>query len=231
MSKKYPIQKLFFFILGLCALWLIYTFTPVGRYFSLGYVQEQSGHYKSLVDTHYYAVVLCYLAVFIITVALSIPSSIILTLLGGSLFGVLAGAAYATLSVGIGVVLACMVYRAFFFQTFTKLYADRIEKFRRSMQEYGVSYLLMLHFSAIFPYAIINSVALLAQVPLRTILWTAVVGFLPQAFVYSFAGKKLSSIHSVSDIFSPAVITAFTLLILIACLPILLKKLKKNLEI
>ena len=231
MSQKELLKKLAMFVAFALGSWLIYTYTPVGRYFSLGYVQEQSGHYKSFVDTHYYMVVLCYMAVFILTVALSMPSSIILTLLGGSLFGTLAGATYAIISVVIGVTIACEVYRRFFFKSIGELYAERIAKFREALREYGVSYLLMLHFSAVFPYFIINSVALFAEVPLRTILWTTMVGFFPQAFVYAFAGKKLGSIRSVSDIFSPTVVLAFVLLILLACIPILLKKYKKHLEL
>lgn len=231
MAHKELIKKILLFAVAALASWLVYTYTPLGHYFSLGYVQEQSGHYKSFVDTHYYLVVLCYMAVFILTVALSMPSSIILTLLGGSLFGTLAGAAYAIISVAIGVMLACEVYRRFFFKSIGELYAERITKFQRALHEYGVSYLLMLHFSAVFPYFIINSVALFAEVPLSTILWTTVVGFFPQAFVYAFAGKKLGSIRSVGDIFSPAVVLAFALLILLACIPILLKKYKKNLEL
>lgn len=231
MAKKEMIKKVVLFAAFAVASWLIYTFTPLGHYFSLGYVQEQSGHYKSFLDTHYYSVLCSYIAVFIVSVALSMPSSIILTLLGGSLFGTLAGALYAIISVTIGVALACLVYRRFFFKSIGGLYAERIVKFKEALQEYGTSYLLMLHFSAVFPYFIINSIALLAEVPLRTILWTTIIGFFPQAFVYAFAGKKLASIRSMSDIFSPAVILAFGLLIVLACIPIVLKKFKKNLEL
>ena len=231
MSQKESIKKIALLAAFAVASFFLYKFTPLGHYFSLGYVQEQSGHYKSFVDTHYYMVVLCYMAVFIITVALSMPSSIILTLLGGSLFGTLAGACYAIISVTIGVTIACLVYKRFFFKSISQLYAERITKFRAALKEYGISYLLMLHFSAIFPYFIINSVALLAEVPMVTIVWVTVVGFFPQAFVYAFAGKKLGSIRSVGDIFSPPVVLAFGLLILLACIPILLKKFKKNLEL
>lgn len=231
MSQKEFIKKIMLFLAFVVGSWVLYKFTPLGYYLSLGYVQEQSGHYKSFVETHYYLVVLCYMIVFISTVAFSMPSSIILTLLGGSLFGVIAGGIYAIISVVIGVTIACQVYKRFLFKSMSELYAERIVKFKQALQEYGMSYLLMLHFSAVFPYFIINSVALFAEVPLRTILWTTVVGFFPQAFVYAFAGKKLSSIRSVGDIFSPTVVLAFGLLILLACIPILLKKFKKQLEL
>lgn len=231
MNKKKSLQHLMIFALIIGLSWIAYTYTPLRSYLSLGYMQEKSSYYKTLLEMHYYTVVFCYIAFFIFTVALSMPSSIILTLLGGSLFGVLPAVLYATISVVIGMMIACTLYRIFFFKTFEQMYADRITTFKHSMQEYGVSYLLMLHFSAVFPYFVINSIALLAQVPMRTILWTAVVGFLPQAFVYAFAGQKLSSIRSVRDIFSPQVVAAFLLLILLACVPIFFKKYKNRVEL
>lgn len=228
MIRNQYVKKALQFLVVAVISWLLYAYTPLSKYLSLGYVQEQSGHYKTFLETHYYLVLFCYMAVFISTVAFSMPSSIILTLLGGSLFGTLAGGIYATIAVTIGVSLACWVYKRFLFKSLSELYADRIVKFRSSLKEYGVSYLLMLHFSAVFPYFIINSVALFADVPFLTILWTTVVGFFPQAFVYSFAGQKLSSIRSVGDIFSLRVIAAFVLLVLLACVPIVFKKYKKN---
>jgi uncharacterized membrane protein YdjX (TVP38/TMEM64 family) len=231
MSQKELLRKLCAAGIGAFVFWLLYTYSPIKNYFTLNYVQQQNDYYHTFLTDRYYTAVFLYMAVFICTVALSMPSSIILTLLGGSLFGVFAGVFYATLSVVIGVTLACIIYRTFFFKSFAQMYAERIVTFKKALQEYGVSYLLMLHFSAVFPYFVINSIALFAEVPLRTIMWVTVVGFLPQAFVYAFAGKKLSSIRAVGDIFSPAVIIAFMLLILLACVPILIKKYKTNIKL
>lgn len=211
--------------------WLLYVYTPLGSYFSLEYIKEQSEHYRGFIASHYYTVLFAYLILFITTVAFSLPSSIVLSLLGGALFGAFAGACYAVIAVLIGVALACMIYKKFLFASISELYADRIEPFRKALREYGVSYLLMLHFSAVFPYFIINAVALLADVPLKTIMLTTFVGFLPQAFVYAFAGKELGSIRTIRDIFSPEVIGAFVLLMLLALVPILFKRYKRNIHL
>ncbi len=226
MIKKLVFTGLFFIIF-----WLLQTYTPLGHYFSLEYIQEKSVYFKSLVEQNYNMAVLLYLSVFIATIAFSLPTSIILSLLGGYIFGIWFGALYATIAVTIGVSIAYISYRLFFSDMLHQLYAERAQTFEQTMKESGVSYLLMLHFSTVIPYFVINGVAALSRVPFLTVVWTTAVGFIPQGFVYAFAGKELASIKSVSDIFSTEVTIAFILLILLACIPILLKKYQKKIEL
>ena len=219
-------------LLGVCvALWLLYRFTPLYDYITLAYMQEQSNYFKGFVEQHYWLTVAIYMLLFIVTIASSVPSSIILTLLGGYLFGALAGAFYATGSVAIGVTIAYSVFRLFLQDTLRQIYKKRADRFEQLMKEEGASYLLMLNFSAIFPYCIINALAAIARVPIVTVIWTTVVGFLPQGIVYAYAGKELGAIEKVQDIFSREVIFAFILLILLACIPIVIKRYKKQIEL
>lgn len=211
--------------------WLLQTYTPMGHYFSLTFLQQKSELFKELVKQNYAMAVTFYLAIFITTIAFSLPTSIVLTLLGGYIFGTIAGALYATIAVTIGVSIAYVSYRLFFSDMLQQLYAERAAKFEKTMQESGVSYLLMLHFSTIFPYFVINAVAALSRVPVFTVVWTAAVGFIPQAFVYAYAGQEFASIENVSGIFSTEVTIAFILLILLACVPIVLKKYQKKIEL
>ncbi len=213
------------------ALLFLYRFSPLYDYITLAYVQEQSSYFKGFVEQHYGLTVAIYMLVFIVSIAFSVPSSIILTLLGGYLFGTLAGALYATGSVAIGVASAYSVFRLFLQDTLRKTYKERAQRFEKLMNEEGASYLLMLNFSAVFPYFIINALAAIARVPIVTVIWTTVVGFLPQGIVYAYAGKGLSSIEKVQDILSREIIFVFILLILLACIPIVIKRYKKQIEL
>ncbi|MEX0849691.1 MAG: VTT domain-containing protein [Candidatus Dependentiae bacterium] len=231
MINKTVLNKTVYIIVSCVVFWLLQAYTPLGHYFSLSFVQEKSGYFKSLVEYNYHLAVFAYMLVFIGSIAFSLPSSIILTLLGGYLFGALMGAFLSTIGVTVGASLAYIAYRLFFSDMLHQMYADRAKRFEKAMQEYGVSYLLMLHFSTVFPYFIINSVAALSRLSLVTVIWTTAVGFIPQGMVYAFAGKELGSIKTVSDVFSTEVVIAFILLILLACIPILLKKHKKTIEL
>lgn len=218
--------------LGICMIcWGLYRLTPIHEYISLAYIQKQSICMKAFAHDYYVTSVMLYVLLFSGTIALSIPSSIILTLLGGYLFGALAGALYATVAVTIGVTIAYMIFRIFLQDMLRQTYKDRAYQFERAMKEYGASYLLMLNFSAIFPYFVMNGLAAIARVPITTIMWTTIVGFIPQALVYAYAGKGLATIRNVHDILSSEIIFAFMLLIIVACIPIIIKKYKKHISL
>ena len=109
-------------------------------------------------------------------------------------------------------------------------YGNRIVTFKKQMDVHGVNYILMLHFVTVVPYFVINTLAALSDISLVTFVWATIVGSIPIISVYAFAGRQLSYIQSVGDIFSPPIILAFVLLIVLACMPIILKRLK-NIEV
>ncbi len=229
--KRNTIKKIAQFM-GIClGLWALYRFTPLNQYMSLAYMQQQSVYFKAFVDQNYWLTACVYMAFFAGSIALSMPTSIILTLLGGYLFGALAGALYATIAISVGVAIAYTVFRLFLQDALRHTYKERAVRFEQLMREEGASYLLMLNFSAVLPYFMINALAAVARVPLITIIWTSLVGFIPQALVYAYAGKELATIKQVQDIFSREVIFAFILLILLACMPIVIKRFKKQIEV
>ena len=170
---------------------------------------------------------LIYIAFFTTTIALSIPASVVLTLLGGFVFGVVPGTIYATVSVTLGASMAFLVYRYVLKDMIASTYQERAEQFKQAIQEQGASYLLMLNYLAVIPYFMINALAAITDIPLVTVIWTTVAGFVPQGLVYTYAGKELGSIKSVNDIFTWQVMLAFALLIALALVPIVLKRFKK----
>ena len=77
------------------------------------------------------------------------------------------------------------------------------------MDRNGASYLLTLRLIPVFPFFLINFLAGLTKVPLRTFLWTTSLGIIPGTVVFAFAGQQLGSINSPADILSKKVIAAF----------------------
>lgn len=216
-------------LIGLAlAFWGLYRFTPLHDYLTLAYMQQQSSYFKEVVSQNYWLSVAIYIVVFVLTIALSLPSSILLTLLGGYLFGAIYGALFATISVTIGVLIAYLFFRLFLQDMLHKMYKVQAEQFERAVQTDGVSYLLMLHFSAVLPYFAINAFAALAQVPVLTVVWTTIVGFLPQGIIYAFAGKGFGELAHLNDIFSFEIVITFVLLMLLAFLPIIIRRYKKQ---
>jgi uncharacterized membrane protein YdjX (TVP38/TMEM64 family) len=50
------------------------------------------------------------------------------------------------------------------------------------------------------------------------------IGIIPGSFVFAYAGRQLGSINSLQEVASPNVLLAFTLLGVLAMVPILYKK-------
>ena len=81
-----------------------------------------------------------------------------------------------------------------------------------------------------FPFFLVNLVSGLTRVNLGTYIIATSIGIIPGSFVFAFAGKQLGSINSLGEIASPPVLMAFSLLGLLALMPIAYRKFieKKN---
>ena len=195
--------------------------------FSLSALKSKDHFLHRMLNYNYYGTVIAYILLFIVMIGLSIPGSAALTLLGGYLFGVFYSIIYSFTGSLLGSLTAFLIFRYGIANTMYERYAARIEIFKTQMNRYGVSYLLMLHFLVVVPYLVINALAALSGISVWTFIWTTTVGGLPIICVYSFAGKQLSYINEISDIFSPTVILAFLMLIGLALIPIIIKKYRK----
>jgi uncharacterized membrane protein YdjX (TVP38/TMEM64 family) len=64
----------------------------------------------------------------------------------------------------------------------------------------------------------------LTRVSLGTYVLATAIGIIPGSFVYAYAGRQLGTINSLKEIASPNVLVAFTLLGLLALVPIAYQK-------
>lgn len=198
----------------------------LSRFITLEQIQEHSMAFKAFVGQHYFVAVLMYIALYAVTIAVGIPGVVPLSLLGGYLFGVLFGTVYGAFGATIGSVIAFVIVRYLLRDWVARRYGYRIEGFNKQMRKYGANYLLMVHYASVIPFFFINTLAAISDVGWWTFLWTTVIGFIPLAVIYSFAGRELGSIKSVQDIMSPTIIGVFILLLLLAFLPIVIKHYK-----
>ncbi len=228
MKKKYT--RLAFFLLAIIAVAWLVRYTNIHQHFSLTALKDDKHFLKTLISENYYATVFVYILIFIAVISLAIPGSAALTLLGGYLFGALEGGAYAIIGSVVGATVSFLLFRYVFSRYVGTWYGKRVERFKEQINTHGASYLLMLHFVIVVPYFVINTLAAVTDISLFTFMWTTLVGCIPIVAVYAFAGRQLSYINSVGDIFSPTIIIAFMLLILVACMPIIIRKFKKSID-
>lgn len=161
-----------------------------------------------------------FLIIYILITSLSIPGSIILTLMSGAIFGIMPGTFYTTFSSTAGATIAFLMSRYIFQNSIKKKFDKKFSGFNSKFEEHGNAYLFILRIVPISPYVVVN--VLMGLTNIRTINFFVMtfLGMFPGTYIYVLAGKKILEIKKPSDAISPEIILALCLL---GLLPLILK--------
>ena len=173
---------------------------------------------------------LIFVAVYFITVALSIPGATFLTLTGGFVFGPVLGTLLVNLGASSGAVAIFLAARYFMGSKVQEKYGDKLEKFNREIEANGSNYLLTLRFIPLFPFFLINLLSGFTTVKLSTFVWTTVFGIMPGSFVYANLGHAGGSLEAGESLLTPQIIVALCLLAIISLVPVVYRKVKERKE-
>ena len=220
MKKRLLLVLTFFGIL------VAIRFSGLHNYINLEVLKENRAYLQQLVEHNYIFAALGYIIIYIIFAALSLPLAGILTIAGGFLFGTFFGTIYTAIGSTIGATFAFLLVRYVIGDYLQKRYKTQHAGFNKAVNEQGAYYLLSIRLLVIVPFFVANILCGLTATPVSTFFWTTAVGMLPAIAVFSFAGQQLGTLESVRDVFSTPVIVAFGLLILLALLPVIVKKLR-----
>jgi uncharacterized membrane protein YdjX (TVP38/TMEM64 family) len=204
----------------------------------------------AFVATHRALALFAYVALYIVTVALSLPGAIFLTVAGGFLFGLALGAAAAVVGATAGATVIFLVARSALGEPLLKRAGPRAVKLAEGFREDALSYLLFLRLVPAFPFFLVNLVPAFAGVRLGTFVIATALGVIPGALAYAFAGTGLGSViaaqknaydaclaagradchlaFDVKDILTPELIGALIALGLLALLPVVVKRLRRR---
>jgi len=172
--------------------------------------------------------ILIYILVYIAAIALNLPGGAVLTIAGGFLFGTLPAVVYVNIGATTGAVLAFLSARYLLGSRLQESYSAQLAKFNGEMERNGVRYLLTLRLIPVFPFFLVNFLSGLTRVPLSSFTWTTAAGIIPGTAVFAYAGHQLETVHSVGDIFTGNVLSAFLLLGLFALAPAIIGRMKKR---
>jgi len=196
----------------------------LGRYLSLDALKENRDGLLAFTEQHYAAGVALYIGCYIVMVAVSLPGGLIMTLTGGFLFGSLLGTLYANLGATTGATLAFLASRYLLRDWVEGKFGHRLGALQEGFSRNAFSYLLTLRLIPIFPFFLVNLVSGLTRVTTLTYIAATSLGIIPAGFVYAYAGRQLGTINSLKEIVSPKILLAFTLLGLLALMPVLYRK-------
>jgi uncharacterized membrane protein YdjX (TVP38/TMEM64 family) len=187
--------------------------TDYGEQLSLVSIQNMASFLDNKVESHYLASVLLFIGSYIL-VNLWFPAAALLTLLGGFLYGVLWGSIYVEIATTTCATLAFCTSRNVVGTWIQHKWQKQLQGFNHNMDEYGYEYLLLVRLVPLTPYILVNFLAGLTQMRLKTFIWTTALGSLPGILIFSYAGRQLLNIRSTEQILSSGVLIAFILLII-----------------
>lgn len=192
----------------------------VRSYVDPGQIAQWLAAGREWIDSHPALAIVGFATVYIAVTGLSLPGATIVTLIGGSLFGLWLGTLVVSFASTIGATLAMLSARYFLRESIERRFPQAVAKINKGVASDGARYLFALRLVPAFPFFLINMAMGLTRMPVLTFAWVSQLGMLPGTIVYVNAGMQLSSIENASDILSARVILAFVAL---AALPFVAK--------
>ena len=133
-------------------------------------------------------------AIYVVTIALSLPGGLVLTLSSGFLFGGVIGGAIAVIGATGGAVILFTIAKSAFGEHLTRWAGPLAEKLAAEFRADGFHYLLFLRLVPVFPFVLINLVAAVVGLRLRTFVAATAIGIIPGTFTFAFLGAGLDSV-------------------------------------
>ncbi len=190
-------------------------------------IQKSREALQRFVEAHYLLSVAGFIGIEFLT-AFFLPGSLVLTLTGGFLFGVVWGTIYVLIGMTSGASLAFLFARSLAGGWIHAKYERHLKKFDEEIDRHGSSYLLMLLIVPVLPFCVVNYLAGMTKMSLKKFILTEALGLLPGTAVYAYAGRQFGNIRSVDDLMTPKLFIAFLLLGILALLPVFIHLLKKR---
>lgn len=183
-----------------------------GRYLSLSYFEAQRAAIAALITAHPLAAAAAFFLLYVVLMALSVPSAAVLTLIGGALFGLIEGTLLVSFASSIGSLLAFLLARYLFREAVRRRYRERLQRIEAAFAREGAFYLFALRLVPAFPLFLVNLGMALTPVRASTFYWVSQLGMLPGTIVYVYAGTQLGAVAAGGRLVSPGLIAAFALL-------------------
>jgi uncharacterized membrane protein YdjX (TVP38/TMEM64 family) len=189
-----------------------YFLFDLGRFFNLEYLAAVRADAAALVAAHPVLASLVFFAGYVAVAALSLPGAAVMTLAGGAIFGLVWGLLLVSFASTVGATLAMLISRRLLGDWVQQRFTLQLQSVNRGLAQDGGFYLFSIRMVPLFPFFVVNLVMGLTPISTWTFYWVSQVGMLVGTSVYVFAGTQLGGISSLSDILSPGLIVAFSLL-------------------
>ncbi|MGI9251633.1 MAG: FAD-dependent oxidoreductase [Pseudohongiellaceae bacterium] len=189
-----------------------YFMFDLGRFLTLSYAQSQLANIHAFRDSNFPLTAALYFALYVVITALSIPGALVITLIGGAIFGLLWGTLLVSFASCIGATLAFLVSRLLLRDWVQRKFGNYLAPVNRGIKKDGIFYLFSIRMVPLFPFFVINLLMGLTPIRTFTYYWVSQLGMLPATVVYVNAGSELAQIDSLAGLVNGSVLFALALL-------------------
>jgi uncharacterized membrane protein YdjX (TVP38/TMEM64 family) len=212
---------------------LVFAF-DIDRFASFQHLKAHHQRLAEFVAAHHVQAILAFFALYVTFVALSLPGAVWLTVAGGYLFGIAAGAIVAVLAATTGASLLFLATRTSLGAYLHEHAGPWLTKVERGFADNQWSYLLMMRLFPAIPFFIANLVPAFLGVRLSVFVITTLIGIIPATIIFATIGAGFGSVLETStdlslhSLLMPQIEGALIGLAVLGAMPIAVKFLRRR---
>jgi uncharacterized membrane protein YdjX (TVP38/TMEM64 family) len=170
------------------------------RHFSFETLSRHHAELTAWVSAHHVVAELAFVVGYAVAVAFSLPIAMLLTPLGGFLFGTWAGAFLSVIAATLGSVAVFMAARTAFYDLFHARAGAALARLEDGFRRDSFSYLLFLRLVPVFPFWLVNIVPALLGMRLDRFILATAIGIVPAACVYAGVGSGFGMLFEKGEV-------------------------------
>ena len=224
------------------------------HYLSLDVLAERRETLRAFIASRWLLAIFAFIGIYAVSVALSLPGAVVLTLAGGFLFGWLLGGVLSMVGATLGATAIFLIARTALSDVLAARAGPWLARLREGFRADAFNYLLFLRLVPIFPFWVVNLAPGLLGVGLGTYVAATVLGIVPGTFAFSLAGSGLDSLIAAQQsahqsclakmgadaqescpyaldpgaLLTPELIAALVALGVVALIPVLIKRFRRG---
>lgn len=200
------------------------------RYVDFEVLRENRTQLQDWVDRYTVGALAVYFLVYVAVIAFSLPGGLLLTTVGGFLFGTWLAGGIVVFAATLGATILFLAARTAFAEVLRAKAGSTIDRMEAGFRENAMSYLLVLRLVPLFPFFLVNLVPAFLGVSLRTYIIATFFGIIPGTFVFASVGNGFGKLFDMGGepdfgiIYNAEIIGPLLALAVLSCLPILYKR-------
>ncbi|MBL6752990.1 MAG: FAD-dependent oxidoreductase [Pseudomonadales bacterium] len=189
-----------------------YVAFDLGQYLTLEFIQSRLASLQAFRDENFAVTAAIYFVFYVVATGISIPGAILLTLLGGAIFGLWWGTLLVSFASSIGATGAFLASRLLLRDWVQRRFGAYLAPINKGIAKDGAFYLFSLRMVPLVPFFVVNLLMGLTSISVPAYYIASQIGMFVSTLVYVNAGAELAQITSLSGLVSPSVLLSFTLL-------------------